>query len=184
MSERPRRHLTIGTRRLLEEYKRTGPCVDYPAGIQRPATRADCEPGGLNEARPCPWVSCRYHLYLDALPNGSLRINNADVGPEELERMRATCALDVASEGEHTEEVTAEFAGLGSSQAFQAQWQRTRETLRDALNGHGLEMLEGLAASADESTSKSTNFELATDLAVTFTGPEAAALKRLKGSPR
>ncbi len=29
--------------------------------IPRPRTRGDC----LAEARPCPWVGCRYHLLLD-----------------------------------------------------------------------------------------------------------------------
>jgi hypothetical protein len=29
--------------------------------VPRPTTRAEC----LQEARPCPWVSCRYHLLLE-----------------------------------------------------------------------------------------------------------------------
>lgn len=63
---------------------------------QRPATRGDCAEG----PRPCPYVSCRFHLLLDAMPNGHLKINfpqifNSDDEPD-LELMVETCALDVA----------------------------------------------------------------------------------------
>jgi hypothetical protein len=47
--------------------------------IPRPTTRAEC----LQEARPCPWASCRYHLLLevaatkggDAVRPTTLRLN-------------------------------------------------------------------------------------------------------------
>lgn len=57
---------------------------------QRPRTRAECE----NGLRPCPWVSCRYHLYLDVDRSGVLRRQPGD--PLDL---RETCALDVADRG-------------------------------------------------------------------------------------
>lgn len=94
--------------------------------IPRPRTRGDC----LAEARPCPWVGCRYHLLLDA-PHVSvderfagLAINEgrperggrrrhlkawaAELAVEEwtdraldrLVSMPDTCALDVADRGE------------------------------------------------------------------------------------
>jgi len=59
---------------------------------RRPQTRAECESG----PRPCPYVSCRYHLYLDVLVSGSLKLNHPDKDPDELEE---TCALDVAERG-------------------------------------------------------------------------------------
>lgn len=55
----------------------------------RPATRADCEAG----ERPCPFLSCRYHLYLDITPAGGITLNFPDL---ELHEMAETCALDVA----------------------------------------------------------------------------------------
>ncbi len=55
---------------------------------QRPATR-----GGCGEARPCPFVSCKHHLYLDVTPAGSIKLNFPDKEVWELEQ---TCALDVA----------------------------------------------------------------------------------------
>lgn len=58
----------------------------------RPRTRAECEGG----ARPCPFISCRYHLYLDITASGSLRLNFPGL---ELEDLVETCALDVAERG-------------------------------------------------------------------------------------
>lgn len=50
--------------------------------------------------RPCPYVSCKYHLYLDVNPvTGTIRLNHRDREPWELEE---TCALDVADRGEAT----------------------------------------------------------------------------------
>ena len=61
--------------------------------IERPRTRAECN----QEARPCPWVSCKHHLYLDINPEtGSIKINFPDLEPWE---MKHTCSLDVADAG-------------------------------------------------------------------------------------
>lgn len=96
---RPRRHL-----RLVERYRRPGrlDTADWdaltegekgdadPFNDPRPKTRADCVGG----ERPCPFVSCKHHLYLDVL-KGQVVINIPIDGdlPEE------SCALDVADKG-------------------------------------------------------------------------------------
>jgi len=68
--------------------------VDYPADIERPRTRGDCLPGGCNEERPCPFVGCRHHLYLDVNPkNGSIKLNCPGL---DVEQIQETCSLDVA----------------------------------------------------------------------------------------
>lgn len=57
---------------------------------QRPKTRADCVKG----LRPCPFVSCSHHLYLDVketIKADSLRINWPCLQPDEMEE---TCVLD------------------------------------------------------------------------------------------
>ena len=72
-----------------------GEQVVYPkwAGKIRPRMRGDCARG----ARPCPWVSCRHHLYLDYYPRyGKIRLNFPEL---EVWEMRETCALDVADRG-------------------------------------------------------------------------------------
>jgi hypothetical protein len=62
-------------------------------GYVRPKTRGDCLPGGCNEARPCPWVSCTHHLYLSVTAKGSLTLDHGDV---DVDTLTDTCALDIA----------------------------------------------------------------------------------------
>lgn len=59
----------------------------------RPRSRADC----ANGPRPCMFISCKHHLYLDVNPaTGSIKLNFPDREVWELEE---TCALDVADRG-------------------------------------------------------------------------------------
>jgi len=59
----------------------------------RPRTRADCVEG----PRPCLFVSCKYHLYLDVNPRtGSVKLNFPD---KEIWELEHTCALDVSDKG-------------------------------------------------------------------------------------
>jgi hypothetical protein len=56
----------------------------------RPKVRGDCAAG----PRPCPYVSCKYNLYVDVNPRtGSVKMNFPD---KELWELNDTCALDVA----------------------------------------------------------------------------------------
>ena len=89
MKQRPR---TLSARRVpvgeLEALRRLP-----VAEAQRPHSRGECADG----PRPCPWVSCRYHLYLDVHPStGGLKLNFPALDVDELEE---TCALDVADRG-------------------------------------------------------------------------------------
>ena len=60
--------------------------------------------------RPCPWVSCKHHLYLDVNPEtGSIKINFPDLESWELAE---TCALDVAERGGITLEEVGEIMNL------------------------------------------------------------------------
>ena len=63
-----------------------------------PKTRGECEGG----SRPCPYVRCKYNLYLDISSNGkNLKFNFPDLEPEDMPPERS-CALDVADSGENT----------------------------------------------------------------------------------
>jgi hypothetical protein len=69
----------------------------------RPKTRGECMDG----PRPCPWMSCRYHLGLELqlAPSGNAVTDAVPIryhDPESLDQMAQTCALDVADEGGHT----------------------------------------------------------------------------------
>ena len=72
----------------------------------KPRTRADC----VDMERPCPYVSCKYHLYIDVHPvRGSIKVNFPDV---DVWEMTETCALDVADRGGITLEEVGEIMNL------------------------------------------------------------------------
>ena len=83
-----------------------------PVSLTRPRSRAECA-GGV---RPCPWVSCRYHLYLDVRADGVLRVNFPDKEPDELP---ISCALDVAGDGPRTLDAIAGLMGMSKERARQ-----------------------------------------------------------------
>lgn len=91
MTERPR-SLTV---RELSKRKEGGDVIDF---YPRPSTREEC----LLGPRPCPYVGCKFNLYLDVLRTGSIKLNFPDLEPDE---MGVSCVLDVADEGGATLEV-------------------------------------------------------------------------------
>ncbi|HTE56576.1 MAG TPA: sigma factor-like helix-turn-helix DNA-binding protein [Kofleriaceae bacterium] len=102
---RPRSR-TIAMKRLTREELRLGALLNPPVDIPRPHTRMECE----SEIRPCPWVACKHHLYLDVNPEtGSIKINFPDLEPWE---MNETCALDVADRSGITLEEVGEIMNL------------------------------------------------------------------------
>jgi len=102
---RPRSR-TIAMKRLTREELRLGALLNPPVDIPRPNTRLQCE----NDIRPCPWVACKHHLYLDVNPEtGSIKINFPDLEPWE---MNETCALDVADRSGITLEEVGEIMNL------------------------------------------------------------------------
>lgn len=123
-----RKHLTHGYMEAeahkLDHFMSSRAYAEAIAG--RPKTRADCAGG----ARPCPWVSCTKHLYLDVNPaTGTIKFNFPD---RDFDALRATCSLDVADDGSHTLEEVGEFMNL------------TRERVRQ-VEVRGLFALKGFA---------------------------------------
>jgi hypothetical protein len=77
------------TKRELEIGRMLYPETDY----YKPRTRTECVDG----PRPCPYVSCQHHLYLDvSARTGAIKLNFPDL---EVWDMNETCALDVADRG-------------------------------------------------------------------------------------
>jgi hypothetical protein len=84
---------TLPASHLGREEKRDAECIDYPGDVDRPKMREHC--GQM--ARPCPFVSCSHHLYLDVNPEtGALKFNFPHL---EVWEMAETCSLDVADRG-------------------------------------------------------------------------------------
>lgn len=78
--------------RLTQEEREELSFLELEVGdLKRPRRRADC-----GTERPCPFVSCKYHLYLDVNPiTGSVKINSH----VPIEEMEESCALDIAEKG-------------------------------------------------------------------------------------
>jgi hypothetical protein len=70
--------------------------VTYPD--RKPECWGDC----AKMPRPCPFISCRYHFYLDVGRRGTLKVNALVRGIEDIDRalraLPATCAIDVANQ--------------------------------------------------------------------------------------
>lgn len=81
--------------------------VLYPeADHGRPVKRGECEGG----QRPCPYVSCKWNLFLDVNPDtGSIKYNYPDLEPDQLAH---SCALDIADHGGEPLEVVGEYVNM------------------------------------------------------------------------
>jgi len=125
--DRPRSK-TIAMKRLTREEMRQGAALAQHMDYRRPARRQEC----AGKARPCPYVSCKHHLYLDVNPDtGSIKLNFPHL---ELTQMAETCALDVAERGGITLEEVGEIMNL------------TRERIRQ-VEVRGLVKMRMMAAS-------------------------------------
>jgi hypothetical protein len=130
------RSKTIAPKRLTKEELRLRELFpildDFEA--DRPETRGAC----LGEVRPCPWVSCKYHLYLDVNPEtGSIKLNFPDL---EVWEMKDTCALDVADRGGITLEEVGEILNLTRERIRQVE---VRGLLKLKMVGPGEEPIPG-----------------------------------------
>lgn len=86
-------------RDITRQFRRAGHVPSEVASHpDRPRKRGDC----AQAMRPCPWVSCRYHLFLDVNSRGSI-IYRGTSDVAELATMRYTCALDAADDGGFSE---------------------------------------------------------------------------------
>ena len=117
---------TISIRRLSKTELNLGRMMYPEQQYWRPQTRGEC----ADMERPCPFVSCKYHLYIDVHPlRGSIKINFPDL---EVWEMTDTCALDIADRGGITLEEVGEIMNL------------TRERVRQ-VETQGLAKLERLS---------------------------------------
>ncbi len=84
---------TISINRLTAEEKEAAKLLDYDPTEFRRHERGEC--GEM--PRPCPFVSCKHHLYLDVNEDtGAIKLNFPHL---EVWEMHETCSLDVADRG-------------------------------------------------------------------------------------
>ena len=97
---------TISIRRLSKAELNRGRELYPETDYWKPRSRSECK----DMERPCPFVSCKYHLYIDVHPvRGSIKLNFPDL---EIWEMTETCALDVADRGGITLEEVGEIMNL------------------------------------------------------------------------
>jgi hypothetical protein len=119
---------TISMKRLSKRELELGRQMYPDEGFARPRSREECLQGE-NAERPCPFVSCKHHLYLDvSVRSGAIKVNFPDL---EVWDMSETCALDIADRGGVTLEEVGEIMNL------------TRERVRQ-LETRGLAKLKAL----------------------------------------
>jgi hypothetical protein len=82
--------------------------------IPRPRTRGDC----ASVPRPCPFASCRHHLYAEISEQGWLKLNFPHL---DILDMRESCSLDVADRDGVTLEVLGELFNISLEGARQVE---------------------------------------------------------------
>ncbi len=116
---------TISVKRMTKRELELGRLLYPEVEVEKPRTREEC----ANGARPCPFVSCKHHLYLDvSARTGAIKLNFPDL---EVWDMNESCALDVADRGGTTLEEVGAIMNL------------TRERIRQ-VEVKGLAKLEAL----------------------------------------
>jgi len=84
---------TISVKRMTKRELEIGRLLYPETDYWKPRTRAECAEG----PRPCPFVSCKYHLFIDvSAKTGAIKLNFPDL---EVWDMNESCALDVADRG-------------------------------------------------------------------------------------
>jgi len=84
---------TISVKRMTKRELEIGRLLYPENDYWKPRTRAECADG----PRPCPFISCKHHLYIDVSPRtGAIKVNFPDL---EVWELSESCALDIADRG-------------------------------------------------------------------------------------
>lgn len=84
---------TISVKRMTKRELEVGRLLYPETDYFKPKTRSQC----IDGPRPCPYVSCKHHLFLDvSAKTGAIKLNFPDL---DLWEMGESCALDVADRG-------------------------------------------------------------------------------------
>jgi len=106
--------VTLAASRLSKGEQEAGRAIE-PIEERFPRSRGECVDG----PRPCPWVRCRHHLYLDFQPDtGSLTFNFPML---EVDDLVESCALDVAEQGGLNKKEVGDVLGLSRERIRQVE---------------------------------------------------------------
>ena len=135
--KRPVRARTISVKRMTKRELELGRMLFPESDYEKPKSRAECAEG----LRPCPFVSCKYHLYLDVQSRtGAIKLNFPDL---EVEEMNESCSLDIADRGGTTLEEVGAIMNLTRERIRQLE-------VRAMAKVQGLSEMESLRDFVDE----------------------------------
>lgn len=133
-----RRPKTMSRREMMREARRRARSGDTVEVMEyaRPRTRSEC----INGPRPCLFVSCKHHLFLDVNPEtGSVKLNFPD---KEVWELEDTCALDIAERGGITLEEVGGILNLTRERIRQLEVDALRK-MKDESPKHELDAFVG-----------------------------------------
>ena len=120
---------TISVKRMTKRELEIGRLLYPENSYWKPRTRVECAGG----ARPCPFVSCKHHLFVDvSARTGAIKLNFPDL---DVWDMNESCALDVADRGGTTLEDVGAIMNLTRERIRQVEVKALAklEALRDML---------------------------------------------------
>jgi hypothetical protein len=120
---------TISVKRMTKRELEIGRLLYPETDYWRPESREECVDG----PRPCPFVSCKHHLFIDVSPRtGAIKLNFPDL---EVWDMGESCALDVADRGGTTLEDVGAIMNLTRERIRQVEVKALAklEALRDMM---------------------------------------------------
>jgi hypothetical protein len=120
---------TISVKRMTKRELEIGRLLYPETDYWKPRTREECTEG----PRPCPFVSCKHHLFIDVSPRtGAIKLNFPDL---EVWDMGESCALDVADRGGTTLEDVGAIMNLTRERIRQVEVKALArlEALRDMM---------------------------------------------------
>jgi hypothetical protein len=94
----------------------------------RPQTWAECK----DMPRPCPYVSCKHHLYIEVNPDtGAVRL---PFGHLEIDEIPHTCSIDAALEGPLTLQEVGKLTSRTKERIRQIETQGLAKVLRAGIS--------------------------------------------------
>jgi len=120
---------TISVKRMTKRELEIGRLLYPESDYDKPRVRSECADG----PRPCPFVSCKYHLYIDvSARTGAIKLNFPDL---EVWDLGESCALDVADRGGTTLEDVGAIMNLTRERIRQVEVKALAklEALRDMM---------------------------------------------------
>ena len=167
---------TVAVRRITKAELAAGrvelQAIGADEPYDRPKTRADC----ASVPRPCPYVGCKYSLYLDVTETGSMIFNFPHLEPGQMPANQS-CALDLAERGAMTLEDIAVVTNLTRERIRQIELKALLRKARPAAVKRGLGPADAAAVGARHQVGPGADLEetgiegaVPSDIATLLTG--------------